>query len=353
MVGTHPATMGGISTVVRGYMQAGLLERYSCVYVPMHRDGTALQKTRIAFVGYLRILAYLLTRDTPLLHIHVSSRASFWRKSIVCQMARFLRRPYILHVHGSEFMQFYADECGSWARRFIGSVFDAAALVLALSDQWRDNLLKISPRASIEVLPNAVSLPDVGESTINKSMNQEVLFVGRLGPRKGIYDLLNAFARIAPRFPRAHLICAGDGEIDETRSLSNRLGIDDQVECTGWLSTQQTQERFASASIFVLPSYAEGVPMAMLEAMAWNLPIIATPVGGISQVVRSEENGLLVRPGDVDGLADALSRLLREPATRERLGFAARKTIEQSFTLDAAVERLGRIYHRFEIPAVT
>ena len=353
MVGTHPTTMGGISTVVRGYMQAGLLKRYSCVYVPMHRDGTVFQKTRIAFVGYVRILGYLLTRDAPLLHIHVSSRASFWRKSIVCQMARLLRRPYILHVHGSEFMRFYADECGSWARRFISSVFDAAALVLALSDQWRDSLLTISPRASIEVLPNAVPLPDVGESTVGKSMNQQVLFVGRLGPRKGIYDLLNAFARIARRFPQARLICAGDGEINEARSLSNRLAIDDQVECTGWLSTQQTQERFASASIFVLPSYAEGVPMAMLEAMAWNLPIITTPVGGIPQVVQSGENGLLVTPGDVDGLATALTRLLQEPATRKRLGFAARRTIEQSFTLDAAVERLGRIYHRFGIPAVT
>lgn len=345
--------MGGISAVVRGYMQAGLLERYSCVYVPMHCDGSVFQKTRIAFVGYVRILAYLLTRDTPLLHIHISSRASFWRKSIVCQMARLLRRPYVLHVHGSEFMQFYVDECGSWARRYVRSVFDAAALVLALSDQWRDNLLRVSPRASIEVLPNAVSLPDVAESKVRKSMNQEVLFVGRLGSRKGVYDLLNAFARIAPRFPQARLICAGDGEIYETRSLSNRLAIDNRVDCTGWLNTQQTQERFASASIFVLPSYAEGVPMAMLEAMAWSLPIITTPVGGIPQVVRSGENGLLVTPGDVDGLADALTRLLQEEATRERLGFAARRTIEQSFTLDAAVERLGRIYDRFGIPAVT
>jgi len=127
----------------------------------------------------------------------------------------------------------------------------------------------------------------------------------------------------------------------------------ERVSCPGWLDTTQTAELLAGASVFVLPSYAEGLPMALLEAMSWGLPVIASPVGGIPQVVRQDDNGLLIDPGDVDALSGALRRLLAEPALRQRLGKAARATVEKSFALPAAMARLSEIYGRFGIAAAS
>ena len=111
-----------------------------------------------------------------------------------------LGRPYVVHVHGSEFMKFYDEECGPTAKRFISRVFQRAALVLALSEQWRVDLLRISPTASVEVLPNAVALPDPSAWRQREHSRPVVLFLGRLGARKGTFDLVRAFSSLRPRF---------------------------------------------------------------------------------------------------------------------------------------------------------
>src|SRR5690606_11523739 len=126
-------------------------------------------------------------------------------------------------------------------------------------------------------------------------------------------------------FPDARLVCAGDGNVEIFAHLARQLKIDTKVNFPGWLSAQECQEQLRDASIFVLPSHAEGLPMALLEAMSWKLPVIASPVGGIPQLIRYGENGLLVEAGNVQGLADACATLLSRPALCERLGAKARQ----------------------------
>lgn len=349
MVGTHQTTMGGISTVVRGYERGGLFSAVDCEYITTHRDGNGLVKLRTAIGAVTHLVGALLRGRAPLVHIHISSRASFWRKAVICLIAMGARRPYVLHMHGSEFMQFYREECGPLAQRVVRLIFSRAALVLALSERWREDLLSIAPGADVEVLPNAVELPDLARRPADGG-TLDVLFLGRLGKRKGTFDLIDAFARIAASFPTARLICAGDGEVDEAQARARSLGIADRVTCPGWISPSAAGEALRTATIFALPSYAEGLPMALLEAMSWALPVIASPVGGIPQAVRNGENGALVTPGDVNALAAALSSLLSSETQRAELGTAARLTVEQSFSLHAAIGKLLRIYGRFGIP---
>ncbi|HEY1283621.1 MAG TPA: glycosyltransferase family 4 protein [Steroidobacteraceae bacterium] len=353
MVGTHLRTAGGIRTVVQGYLEGGLFRTFPGVYVQTHRNGGVWGKLFYALRGYIAIAWYLLRLDAPLVHVHMASRASFWRKSIVILMARARGRPYIVHLHGGEFSQFYQDECGPREQRFVRSILEKAALVLALSDEWRQKLLRICPRATIEVLPNAVPLPEPRALHSATPLAPTVLFLGDIRRAKGTYDLVHAFAHIAERFPKARLLCGGIGAIEQVRALAQQLGIADRVDCPGWLDRAQKQRALACASIFVLPSYAEGLPMSLLEAMSWGLPVITTPVGGIPQVVQHEANGCLVQPGNIDDLAAAMTTLLESPAARARLGAAARSTIESHYTLDRALQRLGEIYGRFGLTALT
>lgn len=348
MVGTDLTGMGGIRTVVQGYIDAGLFDRVDCTYVTTHRPGSHWRKLVAALTGWARVALRLRTLDAPLVHIHLSSRASFWRKSMVCALARLARRPYLLHAHGSEFADFY-EECSPPARRIVRTVLANATLVLALSETWRTTLQRISPQARIEVLMNAVPLPALAERR-PAEQRPNLLFFGEIARHKGVIELTRAFAQVATALPGLQLIFAGTGRaVAETRELTAQLGLDGRTEFTGWLESQRKRAVLADATIFVLPSYVEGVPMALLEAMSLGLPVIATPVGGVPEIVTHEVDGLLVPPGDVPALAAAIMRLMSDPQLRERLGRAARETIAKRFSLDTAVEQLLGYYRRFGI----
>ena len=347
MVGTDLDGMGGVRAVVRGYLDAGLFERYHCVYVASHRAGSALVKIATALKAWARVAVLLRRLDAPLVHVQMASRGSFWRKSVVCLMARAAGRPYIVHLHGGGFTRFYEEESGSLARRWIRSALAHASLVIALSEQWRERILRICPTANVEVLHNAVALPDIGRLQRSDDREPTLLFLGHLLRDKGVYDLLHAFARVLQKFPRARLVLAGIGDLEAVQQLAAQLQISGQVSCPGWLGPEGKSAALSSSSVFLLPSYAEGMPMALLEAMSWALPVIATPVGGIPQVIEHEVNGLLVPAGDIESLARQMERLLADSLLRERLGNTARARIENDFSLSDALERLSAIYRRF------
>lgn len=346
MVGTDLEGKGGVRAVIRGYLDGGLFERYDCVYVASHRAGNAWVKIFTALKAWVRVAVLLRKLDAPLVHVQTASRGSFWRKAVVCLMARAARRPYIVHLHGGGFSRFYESETGPLGRRLIRSTLAHAALVIALSEEWRERLLKICPTARVEVLHNAVAIP--GEARAQPRAQQPtLLFLGHLLPDKGVYDLVKAFARVSQQVPAARLVLGGVGEVDAVSALANQLGVRERLEVPGWLGPQEKNAALAAGTLFLLPSYHEGMPMALLEAMSWGLPVIATPVGGIPQIVTHEVNGLLVAPGDVAALAAAITRLLHDRGLRERLGNAARDTIESRFSLDDALARLSSIYQRF------
>jgi glycosyltransferase involved in cell wall biosynthesis len=351
MVGTDLDGMGGVRAVVRGYLDGGLFERYDCVYVASHRAGSAWVKITTALKGWARVAFLLRKLDAPLVHVQTASRGSFWRKFVVCLLARAARRPYIVHLHGGGFTRFYENESNSLGRHFIRKTLAHAALVIALSEEWRERVLRICPTAKVEVLHNAVAIPDTAELRRLEDHEPTLLYLGHLLRDKGVYDLVRAFALVAKQFPRLKLMLGGVGDIAGVRQLAAQLEIADRVSCPGWLGPDRKSAALAGSTIFLLPSYAEGMPMALLEAMSWGMPVIATPVGGIPQVVESGVNGMLVAPGDIDGLATAIRRLLEDTPLRERVGVAARATVEAGFSLHEALAKLSGIYDRFGLEA--
>lgn len=162
------------------------------------------------------------------------------------------------------------------------------------------------------------------------AVGQHVLFVGRLAAVKGVPLLLEAFARIRADHPNARLTLVGDGtERAALQAKATALGLEDVADFVGYCTQDEVAAHLDSADMLVLPSFAEGLPVVLMEGLASRIPVIATPVAGVSELVRDTETGLLVPPGDVEGLVKALDQLLSDPALCTRLGVAGRKVVEE------------------------
>jgi glycosyltransferase involved in cell wall biosynthesis len=148
--------------------------------------------------------------------------------------------------------------------------------------------------------------------------------------RKGAFRAVRAFARLPQEIRRrACLLIAGNGQVRELRSEVQSNNLQDEVEVREWMNEDERNHALETSNAYVLPSLNEGLPMGLLEALSWGLPVIATPVGGIPEVIVDQANGLLVGPLDQPALTSAMSRLILDPALCQRLSRAARLTSER------------------------
>jgi glycosyltransferase involved in cell wall biosynthesis len=199
------------------------------------------------------------------------------------------------------------------------------------------------------VVPNGAPLrlavnKAASASQKNPGNQISIAFMGRLGQRKGVYDLLEAFRRVSEELPNVQLLLGGDGEIEQVRKEVLRCGLEDRVQILGWVNGQDKFDVFDQADIYVLPSYNEGLPGSILEAMASSTPIISTPVGGIPEAVNEGVNGYLVDPGDVDSLYSRLLMLCKDSGLRLRMGEASRKLVEEKFDIKEIVNKVIIVY---------
>jgi glycosyltransferase involved in cell wall biosynthesis len=171
------------------------------------------------------------------------------------------------------------------------------------------------------------------------------LFLGHLYRDKGVHELLEAFAVLKPTRAELRLVMAGEGsEADELKLQTRRLGLEAAVEFPGWVGPDEKADLLARAACFVLPSYREGFPLSLLEAMVAGVPIVATAVGGVPDVVLHEQHALLIPPRDVAELASALGRMLDDADLAARLAAAAQQRALVKYTPEALAKRVGDLY---------
>lgn len=286
----------------------------------------------------LAALRFPFRSPPDIVHVHTSHRFSFYRAAFYVLWASSVwNRPVILHIHGSSFDEFVMTD--SWlVSRIQSLVFDACDRVIVLSPYWHDVLSTRVDEKKLRVLPNAI---DPSEYTPTFGGEPpHIVFVSNLVERKGVHELVDAVEAIVVD-QDVRVSIAGSGPLTETvEGLADQY---DAVDYLGYVSEEDKRALLESGSIFVLPAYAEGLPIAMLEGMAGGNAIVSTTVGSIPEVI-GEENGILVEPGDAEQLTEALTTLVSLPEQTEQMGRENRQLTRNTYSWAAAKKTLHDIY---------
>lgn len=354
MVGTDMASKGGVSSVIRLYQEAGLFE--SVHFMASYQDGSVGQKLR-HYAGFLLgyITALITKPQLKLVHVHTASYGSFMRKSLVILLARVFGKKVVIHMHGAGFAVFYQKMSAPlrWVTR---QVLRCSDVLIALSSQWQDDLYKICQHPDIRVLYNPTVLKNPvfqhlpssaveGHNSDGGKVELELvnfLFMGRLGQRKGVYDIIESLRHVRAKNIKINLY--GDGEIEEINRQILAAGVSDKITVHGWIDGNRKDETFRQANVLLLPSYHEGLPISVLEALAYGLPVLATDVGGISEAVEDGVNGYLIAPGECETLADRMEQLAASPSLRLAMGQSGYQMATAKFELSVIMRKLEGLY---------
>lgn len=332
---------GGMVSVVKGYLDYPDKGDVNIIFVPTHREGSRMALIATFARAYARIVALAVRGKIDVAHLHVAERGSFIRKGILLRTLRRLGVKTILHHHGAEFEEYYAG-ASPRHKRFIRETLALADVNIVLSRRLVPMITGKAPGARVEVLYNAVSVPEMNPYSPSA---RNVLLLGRLGRRKGAYDLLEAIKRIDSRLPEdVRFLLCGDGEVEQVRTRAGELGISHRIGHVGWVDGEHKNRFLRETMVNVLPSYNEGLPMTILETMSLGIPNISTRIASIPEVITDGETGILIEPGDVDALAEAVVTLASDEPRRMSLSTASHRLIRDRFSIGHAFSTLRGIY---------
>jgi glycosyltransferase involved in cell wall biosynthesis len=349
IVGPAPWSAGGVAAVTRLLLSSSLGERYRLLAMPTHAAGSLPARVARGVRGMARVLLGLFAERPALAHVKVASRGSFYRKLAVVALLRAARVPAVVHVHGGGFDAF-VRAAPAWVHAAARWMIEGAPAAVTLSTARLEMLRPLFPRAAWSVIPNPVEAAALAPLAAERYHGGggrvggplRLLFLGDVVERKGVADLLRALAALRAE-GRPQLVVAGPGEASRFRRLAAELGIAERVAWPGWVDEAAKRELLRAADVFVLPSHVEGVPLALLEAMASGLPSVVTPVGGVPDAVLAGETSLVVPAGDVRALARAIGRLVEDAPLRARLGARAQERA-RDFDVEVVAAQVARLY---------
>jgi len=339
MIGPDRSVHGGISGVVNNYYDAGITEKVDLNYIGTMVEGSKFRKLWQAVKAYGKFLAVL--PQYPIVHVNVASDSSYYRKSLFIKAAKRAGKKIVIHQHGGDFETFYEKEQNDRGRAKIRQVLGMGDVFLVLSPVLEQFFKGILDPARVILFPNAVPVPYHIEKEYGK---QRILFLGRLCKEKGLRELFSILPQLHEQFPQMRLLLGGIWEDEELRKEAEKMK--EYVTDLGWLQGEAKNDYLRISDLFVFPTYFEGQPVSVLEAMAYQCGIVATSVGGIPQMIEPEQTGLLIEPKDPEGLKSALQKLLSDPELCERLGKNARVKIEKEFSIEKSLKELIKIYQQ-------
>lgn len=334
---------GGMPAVLRTLLAPRPTTGYRLVFIRTYPRLGEGRRLRTFVRGLVALARWSRLPGSALVHVHATVRGSMHRKAVCVVVAKALGLPVVLHVHaGAAELETFHAAVGPVRRRGLRELMRFADRVLAVSQASADELRDRYGARAVEVLPNPVSVAFVANGAEPEPDAEEVLYLGGFrNPVKGGELLLAALPALRRIRPEASVTLAGPGELPA--SARRAVADDARVRWRGWLDDADKAQALARARVVVLPSTSEGLPIALLEAMAHGKGIVATRVGGIPDVITDGREGLLVAPGDADALATAVAALMADPERSRRLGRCALAR-SRSHAPDVVMDRLDTIY---------
>jgi glycosyltransferase involved in cell wall biosynthesis len=315
-----------MSVAIRGLLDSELSRSFQLDFVATYDGPAPLRRLLVFCRALLVLIAWGVRRRGRIVHVHATVRGSALRKSICVLVARGTKRKVVLHIHsGAGDIAAFRASCGPLRLALLGAAFAAADRVIVVSAASGAALRAAGREGDFAVVPNpAPTVADLDPAARVSSPVELVFLGGFANPVKGGEVIVAAVPGLLERAPGLRITVAGPG--DPPAPLRDLAAANPTVEWAGWLDAGAKDAAMRRAAIFAMPSLSEGMPMALLEAMAYELAIVATRAGGIPELVDPGENGLLVEPGDSVELAAAIESLWADPDLRVRLGRAARRS---------------------------
>ncbi|WP_208422410.1 glycosyltransferase family 4 protein [Latilactobacillus fragifolii] len=333
MVGPDSNAKGGMATVIKNFK-----EYYSGPNKIFYLNSWTENNAKVTGLKAIFTIRKMIRQNKiEIVHFHVAQNGSFFRKVLLAKLVP-QKVKIIFHMHASQFDVFY-DHAAKPLKIWIKKRLDYVDYIVALSDEWETFYTAIT-KTKIKVIENAVNVPESVNYNVNSN---QIITLGRLGQRKGTYDILKIAGVMQDKFPEIKFILYGDGEITEVSHKIKQLGLVN-VKIGGWLNGNDRKVAIKNSLIHVLPSYHEGLPMAVLETMAYGVPNITTNIGGMPQVIKNHANGILLSPGDTSALEHELTNLLKKRYILKTYSKSAADTIKKEYSLSTYFKKWNNLY---------
>ncbi len=349
-LGPLPPMTGGMATVIDNLCNSIVAEKtrlFTLNNGKTTRPGRTLAEGIWAQLVLLcRLIAVLRKRKIQIVHLHTCEFLGFWRDCIHALVAGLCSCHVVWHLHGGGFDKWAARQ-GRIRQNVIKMAFERASAAIVLSEEWLEKLRLFAPRARWRVVENGIPIP-LDSKALSTGL-PSFLFLGAWTRKKGVLDLVAATSLAIKKYGFAGIVnLAGfekePGQRENLDRVIDESGCRSQINILGLISGRKKDETLEATHCLVLPSYSEGLPIVVLEAMAHGRSIIATKVGAIPGLITEGHEGILIAPGDIEALAKAMARIAADRELACRMGLSARRRVERDYCLEVMARKVMNVY---------
>jgi glycosyltransferase involved in cell wall biosynthesis len=351
ILGPHREAVSGVSTHVNMLMGSSLARDYELIHFQVGSEGrreSPMKRLARFFLSPFQLAFTIAARGASVVHLNPSLNArAYWRDLTYLLVAKLCGARVVYQVHGGALTPDFLGP-GAAARSFLRRTMRLPDTVVVLASKQLKAYRDFVPEQRVLLLPNGIDCsPYLGaERPVREAAEPlQLAYIGRLAREKGIYEMLQGLRLAKAHGTNARLVVAGNGpELESLKRYAEELRLTAEVTFTGPIFGEEKIRLLASSDVFVLPSYSEGLPYALLESMAAGTPVITTPVGAIPDVVKEREHGLFVPIRNAEAIARAIAALDGDRAALSAMSEACRSRAVAGYSLEKLATGFSRLY---------
>lgn len=341
VVGPRKTVKGGITTVLNGYKSNYVYNHsdYKIKYYSSCVTGNKLKKLLYSVWQLIVFFILFVFNRYSIVHIHVAFGASFIRKSYYASISRLFNAKIIFHIHGADWDSFYTNASRNKQQKII-HVYNKVSKLIVLSEEWKELLVKNGVKTSIEIVRNFVSINE--KDIVRKATDTfNITYIGEYCDRKGCFNIPKILEKLNCNYI---MNFAGFGDNEQLEKVIKTYNLSSKCINYGFVDYEHKIELLSKTDLFLFPSYKEGVPMVLLEAMSFSIPCVSTYVGGIPSIISTQlGNGVLFNPEDFNGMATQINKLYQDKKYYSEISINCKK-VSSLFSIDSAVNLVLKIY---------